>query len=278
MNRKLKKLLGLIATFGMLSMSAFSYAGPAEICFGVNHPSLPLNSTSPVLNSLNTTSPVSSIHNSLYNGGYTNSSYYINNRGSTIISNMTDKAVFYFSGHGGPGRFWTTYQNNGDWVLDRITAEVPTNNGNGLYGYLGNNMNTISNTSNKMKYTKLAYFSSCYSAWTDDSSSPAGATGYNLGNLMWKAAGLGADSVLAFSNTVNASSSEYFDKQFFTNILFVLNYPSGSNKTVSQAAQQALSETIFYHGSSGGAESYTIAPINPSGETIKLKPAAYGVY
>lgn len=253
MNKK-KSILTLFLVFQILifnSMQVFA-AAPVEHCFGYNGPELKDSTGSLAATAINTVPDIADIHTGIDAHGYYNPYYFINNSAPSVLNSIGKDSIFYISGHGNAGLELTPYYDAyGNWTYDCFAAS----------GYLKTINEYYKNTTNKLRYVKLAFFNSCYSALTHS----------NYGNLIYTATNLGADAAIGFSSTVDVDASAYFAKRIIT------YYGMDSNNEISACAASAKRDTLshYYWLTYKGVDSYVISK---STSTVKLAPASYGVY
>lgn len=165
--------------------------------------------------------------------------YGTNYGATTVLNDMIYDAIFYYSGHGGPGNLWLFDGTNYSFI----------------YGQ--NGTNAISNfTSTDINRLKLAVLDGCKTALTDATH------GNLLEQLSYLSNNHGVDCALGFTVTIGQCNwGSYFWKYM------------QQGKTVAQSANDAAWDVWYYNNNNYlGYDHYSI--VGNRNET--LTPAAYG--
>lgn len=174
--------------------------------------------------------------------------WYQNTHAYYVRRTMYQDAVFHLSAHGAPGRMILRYDPNGTQISAK---SVPSQDYNysleALYG----------NSTDKLKYTRLTYWSGCHSA---EYSSTYG----DLDNYCYYT--LGVDSTVAFYGTQTLPYCAYFDKMFY--------YYAKQDNTIQAAL--LLAEYVTKNKYGKPKEGYY--DYRYYGGSKKLIPASYGTY
>jgi len=154
---------------------------------------------------------------------------------------MNSDNVFFFDGHGGPGRL--QFSASSDQFM---TAKT-----NSVYPYL-------QGSNGQLADTVLAVYMSCNSATLDDT----------YGNVAYQSFVEGVDMSLGWTNTITSGQSDYWSGRFW--------YWLDEGCSVKIASQRATSDTnTAYGGNPGGMDSVVCRSNGNCAMTID--PARAGV-
>jgi len=166
---------------------------------------------------------------------------------------MYKDAVFYVSAHGVKtgGRVRCGYLNGHKTYIS--AKSIPWDD----YNY--SLEAAFANTTDKLKWCRLVYWSACRSARNSST----------YGDLNdYSAITLGADSSVGFRDDLGIAHSATFDKRCFDCLIY-----NGGNK-IKNSCETAKNYTYKVHGSYGGVDSYEIRGYT----TGKILPVGYGDY
>ena len=156
--------------------------------------------------------------------GYS-ASRYLNSNADSAFSRMASDNVFFFDGHGAPGRI--IFKQNG------VSTIITGNNLNypRLSSYVSGELNDVA----------LAVYMACETANTNSIN----------GNLLDESTARDIDTAIGFSNNINSDQSGYWSNRFW--------YYLDERYNINDASVYATSDTrTTYYNDAGGLDSYVI--------------------